>query len=130
MMEFVNTHAEQVGFNPSARSHIELAAEEVLVNIISHAYKGTDIEDPCIHIECHLIKNEELKVVVKDKGKPFNPLEASRECPEGNKNLELGLPVIGGYGIFLIFQMMDRVEYLYEDGMNVLHLTKFHQSKS
>lgn len=128
MMEFICSHAQAAGFAPSSLSHIELAAEEVLVNIISHGYPENH-DDPSIHIECHIIKDSGLKVVVKDKGIPFNPLKASKKCPEGNKNLELGLPVIGGYGIFLIFQMMDDVEYLYQDGMNVLHLTKFHKKK-
>lgn len=117
MIEFACEHAQAVGFPLLPLSHIELAMEEALVNIITHGYQNKKPEESMIHIECYALSDSGVKIIIRDSGVPFNPVAAARVINE---------PTIGGYGIFLIFRMMDKVEYFHEDGMNVLHLTKFH----
>ena len=62
----------------------------------------------------------DLVITLKDGGRPFNPLE--HEAPD------LSLPAeerpVGGLGIFLTRRMTDAVSYAYEDGCNILTLTK------
>ncbi len=61
-----------------------------------------------------------LTIELRDAGTPFNPLE--REDPDINQKAEER--EIGGLGIFLCKKMMDSIEYRYEDGNNVLTMTK------
>ena len=51
---------------------------------------------------------------------PFNPLD--REDPDITLSAEER--EIGGLGIFLCKQMMDSLNYRYEDGNNILTMTK------
>ena len=62
----------------------------------------------------------ELMIVLRDAGTPFNPLE--REDPDVTAAAEDR--DIGGLGIFLCKQMMDNIEYRYEDGCNILTMKK------
>ena len=60
--------------------------------------------------------------VLKDDGKPFNPLE---QGPAVDISLDAEKRQIGGLGIFLVQQMMDEVEYQRTpDGKNVLVMRK------
>ena len=55
----------------------------------------------------------------RDNGKPYNPLDAKE--PDVTASAEDR--AIGGLGIFMVRKMMDKVEYMYKDGQNVLTLT-------
>ena len=61
-----------------------------------------------------------LTIVLKDAGVPFNPLE--KEDPDITLSVEDRK--IGGLGIFLCKKLMDNIEYKYEDGCNVLIMSK------
>lgn len=102
----------------SIQFKIRLSIEETVENVVNYAYQdgvgwmevSTDLDD----------KGLQLTITLKDAGTPFNPLE--REDPD------LTLPAeerpIGGLGIFLCKQFMDKVSYSYENGCNVLTLQK------
>ena len=102
-------------------NQIDLAVEEIFVNIAHYAYapKTGDAE-----ITCVVEKNEKgqsvLTIIFKDRGVPFNPL--ARPDPDPATPLEER--GIGGWGIFLTKKYMDSVTYAYEDGKNMLTLTK------
>jgi anti-sigma regulatory factor (Ser/Thr protein kinase) len=97
---------------------LRLSIEEAVDNVVRYAYDGgigwleagTRIEgsDPILTIE------------LRDAGKKFNPLE--REDPDISLNAEDRQ--IGGLGIFLCKKMMDSINYRYENGNNVLTMTK------
>lgn len=95
---------------------LRLSVEEVIENIVRYAYEsgngfievGTSVEDGV------------LSIVVRDGGKPFNPLD--KEDPD--VNLPLEERKIGGLGIFLCKQMMDSVAYEYKDRCNILTMKK------
>ena len=55
-----------------------------------------------------------------DSGTPFNPLQQR----EADLDVSLEERQIGGLGIHLIKEIMDEVEYAYEDGRNVLWMKK------
>lgn len=102
----------------SIQFKIRLSIEETVENVVNYAYQdgvgwmevSTDLDD----------RGLQLTITLKDAGTPFNPLE--REDPD------LTLPAeerpIGGLGIFLCKQFMDKVSYSYENGCNVLTLQK------
>ncbi|MGB9586109.1 MAG: ATP-binding protein, partial [Anaerolineales bacterium] len=70
MREFVARAAQEAGLSSSAIYGIELAVDEACSNIIDHAYGGESRGE----IECNaLIREDGLEIILKDKGKPFDP---------------------------------------------------------
>ena len=57
---------------------------------------------------------------MKDSGIPFDPLKK----PDPDVTLSAEEREIGGLGIFITKKTMDTVEYSYENGENVLTMTK------
>ncbi|MEC7839631.1 MAG: ATP-binding protein [Chlamydiota bacterium] len=127
MLKFVKEQASAAGFNNTVVSKIELAAEEALVNIISHGYPETSGD---VNIICENINGKSLRLTIIDSGVPFNPLDAiksftpkSIESPEEQIEQQ-----VGGYGIYFIVNMMDHVDYQREDNKNILILEKHNPS--
>lgn len=103
-------------FSQKDMEKIELATEEVIVNIIKYAYKGKKGK-----LEIEVIINEYLSLIFKDKGIKFNPLSKKRKI---DKKPSLKKKKSGGLGIFLIFQCVDEVKYQRKDLYNILTLKK------
>jgi len=82
---------------------IELALQEALANAVIHGAK----EDPTKTVECLVSSDEErgILIVVRDPGTGFNP-EAIPGCTVGENVYS-----DHGRGIFLINQLMDKVEF-------------------
>lgn len=103
------------------KEHVEdllLAVDEACTNIIKYAYDVGSLEYLTIRLTFH---PEIISVQFQDKGKPFNPLEATLP------NLDGGMESrnVGGLGVFLIKKVMDRTEYHYSvDQGNCLTLVK------
>jgi anti-sigma regulatory factor (Ser/Thr protein kinase) len=98
---------------------LELALEEAIVNVIKYAYPESKGK---IKIQCIHLPQTGIKVILSDEGIPFNPL--LREYKKDVDVIEKVQPV-GGLGIFLILSIMDNVDYEFNDGCNILTLTKF-----
>ena len=100
---------------------IDLAAEEIFVNIAHYAYKEKLPADETgsVSLTC-IYENELLTMIFRDKGVPFNPLD--RDDPDITLSAEDRK--IGGLGIFLTKKYMDSVEYKYENDENILILKK------
>ena len=100
---------------------IDLAVEEIFVNIAHYAYKDKlpQGESGEAHIIC-TYEDELLTIIFRDKGVPFNPLDR----PDPDITLSAEERRIGGLGIFLTKKYMDKVEYQYENEENVLRLEK------
>lgn len=123
MLDFVRSHAKSMDFDNSSINKIELATEEVLVNIISYGYPNRTGEIYIFCLPCQ--KSKGLKIVIKDSGIPYNPLKNRREFDSKQALEERS---IGGYGIFFILNLMDEVNYEREEDFNVLTLVKFGKS--
>ena len=95
-----------------------LALEEILVNISKYAYPG---KEGMIDISYEVNKDKkQLKVVIKDKGKEFNPLE--KEDPDLDAAAEKRK--IGGLGIFIVKNIVDDIKYQRINNENILEFTK------
>ena len=95
-----------------------VAVEEIFVNIASYAY-GDDTGEA--HLRFGLDENERLMtLVVSDEGTPFNPLDRD----EPDITLSAADRDIGGLGIFITKKTMDTISYKYENGKNILTMTK------
>lgn len=94
----------------------QLAVEEALTNIIVHGYQEGKGE---IRISCRAGSGM-VEVRLEDRALPFDPLS----LPEPDLTGDIEDRKIGGLGIFLIRQVMDEIQYIRDDGKNILVLTK------
>ncbi len=102
-------------------SKLDLALEEVLVNIVYYSYPETK-ENGEIEISCGLsTKNQTSMFIVEvtDTGKPF---DVTVETAYPNISADINNRKIGGLGIYLVKKTMDLVEYHRENDKNVLRL--------
>ena len=98
-------------------NRLKLCAEEILVNIID--YSGSEK----LYISCEFVESENaLRFEFADEGTPYNPLENDTEV---DINAEMDARNIGGLGIFLYTTIMDKLDYNYKDGKNILTAIKF-----
>jgi anti-sigma regulatory factor (Ser/Thr protein kinase) len=122
MLEFIQEEATAVGFKPEQIGKIELASEEALVNVIQYAY--SDGVGP-IEIECERLSPNGLKIIIRDNGIAFNPLNS--KAPD--KNMPVEERNLGGYGVYFIRQLMDEVFYQRENDKNVFVMVKILKNK-
>ena len=100
---------------------INLALEEVLVNVISYGYDDQNEDENEHEIVLHLsVQDEQVWVAVEDDGRPFNPLDMA--VPDLEQPLEERQ--IGGLGIHLVRKVMDSLEYTRRQGKNRLVMKK------
>jgi serine/threonine-protein kinase RsbW len=83
---------------------MQLAVEEAAMNIITHGYAGIN---PGSIILKMVVDEQRVQLTLTDFGHPFEP--ASAPMPDLEAALE-GHPM-GGFGLFMIYQTMDRVNY-------------------
>lgn len=117
VIEFTEQELEGLDCPMKAQMQITIAVEEIFVNIANYAYGG-EKGQAILEIE----KSEDGGVILcfKDQGRPFNPLEK----PDPDISLGVEERGIGGLGILMVKKTMDRVEYTYENGQNILRLWK------
>jgi len=116
VMDFVYEELEKHNFPADLRPDILTAVEEIFVNIASYEYRPTQKGS----VKLSVTINEKAVICFEDSGQPFNPLK--------NADPDLDVPVmerkIGGLGIHFIKNIMDKAEYRYTDGKNILTITK------
>ena len=118
ILDFVNGELENAACSPEAQMQIELAIEEIFVNISSYAYSPGEGET---EVRCAVLPDPPRAVIrFTDSGKPFNPLAAEEAGTSEEELLERE----GGLGILLVKKIMDDVQYVYEDGKNSLTILK------
>ncbi len=103
---------------PKNRLQIDLAVEEIFVNIANYAYG--DKQGKAV-IRVSICQNPPIaEFVFMDEGMPYNPL--AKEDPDINLSAEQRQ--IGGLGVFLVKKIADYVNYEHKDGKNVLTIQK------
>ena len=95
-----------------------VAIEEIFVNVAHYAY-GNGEGDMTLGIGFDE-ESREVTFRMADKGTPFDPLKK----PDPDITLSAEDREIGGLGIFITKKTMDKVEYAYENGENVLTMIK------
>lgn len=111
----VEEFAERDNWPPDLVFKLNLALEELGVNIVNYSGATGDIEISLVSDE------ESVTVEISDDGLPFNPL-LDKETPD--ISAPLGDRPIGGLGIHLVRSLMDEIWYSREDGKNKLAMTK------
>lgn len=113
----VGQAAERAGFSDRAIYAVQMAADEACSNIIEHAYRG---QPGTIQMEIDW-DGQALTITLKDTGQPFNIEKVARP----NINAPLSKRKVGGLGVYLIHQLMDRVQFSSSNGINTLTLVKY-----
>ena len=114
---FIEELGETLNLTSELVFNLNLVLEEAVSNVIFYAYPKEE------HQEIVLIakmSNKSLIFVLTDSGKEFDPTQA----PDTDVALSAEERKIGGLGIFLIRQIMNKVEYQRIEGKNVLTLGK------
>ena len=102
---------------------LKLAVDEACTNIIEHGYKGMD---PGSIILAFRIEADRILVQITDFGHVFEPAEA----PKPNVEAALEDRPLGGLGLFLIYQLMDDIDYQSSEEGNTLTFTKYMNGES
>ncbi|MCK4733342.1 MAG: ATP-binding protein, partial [Methanophagales archaeon] len=110
--DFIGDSMREFGLDNRKIFNVQMAVDEACTNIIEYGYAN---EVGTIDIACWR-KGEEIVVVIKDEGKPFDPTAA--QPPDLNTSLEERKT--GGLGIYFMKTLMDEVKYEFSGGTNVL----------
>ena len=116
--DFITAEVEAYDCPMNTLMQIELAVEEIFINIACYAYQPGEGEAT---VRCN-VDHEPLQVTIQfiDRGVPYNPL--ARTDPDTTLPAEDREP--GGLGILLVKKTMDSVDYEYKDGKNILTVKK------
>ncbi len=115
---FIDEQLEAVGCPMLTQTAIDIAVEELFVNIASYAY-GPEIGIAVVQVSVY---EEPLSVEITfiDNGKQYDPLAK----PDPDTTLSVKERKKGGLGIFMVKKSMDNVNYEYKDGKNILTIKK------
>ena len=118
VLAFIDSQLEELNCGMKIITQIDVAVEEIFVNISSYAY-NPETGPATIRAE---ITEEPLSVIISfiDNGKQYDPLAK----PDPNVKIPLKERKKGGLGIFMVKKTMDDVSYEYKDGQNILTITK------
>jgi len=125
LMDFVDDFAKKIGFSKSELYRINLAAEEVIINVINYAYPQGKGQITLIGTEVTIPKKG-IKLQIRDDGISFNPLIKSD--PDINQDIK-DRP-IGGLGIHLVKKTANEISYQRENHTNALTIVFYLPDKS
>jgi serine/threonine-protein kinase RsbW len=116
---FIKEHcAISPGVTNEVLYDIQLAVDEACTNIISHGYAGLEPGSIILDLD---IDPDKIIVSLTDFGHSFEP--SSAPMPDVNAPLEER--ELGGFGLFLIKQSMDDMNYQVTEDGNKMILTKY-----
>ena len=119
VLAFIDEKLEENDCPMKVQMQIDVAVEEIFVNIASYAY-NPDVGPATISAE---VSEDPLEVTISfmDNGVPYDPL--AKEDPDVTLSAEERQ--IGGLGIYMVKKSMDNVSYEYKDGQNIFTIKKF-----
>ncbi len=114
MVAFVAGLVCKAGLGTDRAMRLELAVEELVVNLCTHAYSGRAGE-----IEVAVRRgNGQLLIEIIDEGTPFDPTASA----EPDVALPLDQREPGGLGLLLVRRMTDGLLYSRDRGRNIVTL--------
>ncbi len=98
---------------------ILVSLDEAATNIIMHGYKGTKIPNPTFECEI-LFEGNKVVFTLIDEGKRFQ----RESVPAPSLDANLRGERRGGFGVFLMEKLMDKVTYEFSENKNHTYLEK------
>ncbi len=99
--------------DPSSAWPMKVALDEILSNIVEHAYAGRS--DGVIDL-LFALADGSLEITVVDDGAAVDPLT----CPQPDVTSDLMARRPGGLGVYLVKELSDHIEYARREGRNWL----------
>lgn len=118
VLKFIDVELEQLGCSMRLQTAIDVAVEEIFVNISSYAY-DPEVGQATIRVD---VSEEPLTIEIGfiDSGTPYDPLAK----PDPNTKIPIRERKKGGLGIYMVKKSMDDISYEYKDGKNILTIKK------
>lgn len=115
---FVKAQLKTARCSEKSKMTIEIIVEEIFVNITSYAYADSPGK---VTVAAGLTDDESALVMMfVDEGTHYNPLAKA----DPDVTVEAADRTIGGMGILMVKKMADEMTYRYQNGKNVLTITK------
>lgn len=118
VLRFVSKELEANHCSKKVQMQIEIAAEEIFVNIAHYAYPSK--EGKAIITCAFQEEPKTVQISFTDNGIPYNPLERS----DPDITLAADDRQIGGLGIYMVKKSMDEIIYEYKENKNILTIKK------
>jgi len=114
---FVEEIGEELGLSMELQMNLNLVMEEMVTNVIFYAYpEGTEAN---IELKAES-DGKELTFVLSDRGREFDPTlkeDFDVDCNPAEREL-------GGMGIYIVKNIMNKVSYQRLEGKNLLTMKK------
>lgn len=118
VLAFVDGELEQIACPMKQQMQIDIAVEELYVNIAHYAYAP---ETGMVTLRVETTETPaSVAITFTDQGRPYNPLAKA----DPDVALSADERQIGGLGIFMVKKSMDEMDYEYRDGRNILTIRK------
>jgi serine/threonine-protein kinase RsbW len=119
---FVASVGRDLGLGQEVIYDLQLAVDEACANVIKHAYGG---QGGRLKVTVEPV-GDTIQVIIRDWGSAFDP----QAVPIPDVSAPLEDRPLGGLGLFLMRQMMDRVDFEFDqDQGNTLTMTKKRQGR-
>lgn len=119
VLDFVDEELEAAGCSMKAEMQINVAVEELFVNVSHYAYAPATGE---ISIAVDICDEPRRAVItLTDSGVPYDPL--AKDDPDISLSAEER--EVGGLGIYMVKKSMDNMSYEYRDGHNIVTISKY-----
>ena len=118
VLDFIDGALESVDCPMKIQMQIDVAVEEMYVNVAHYAY-APETGEVTITIDVESTPGKAV-ITLTDRGVPFDP--TAKEDPD--VTLSAAERQIGGLGIYMVKKSMDHMDYCYRDGQNILTITK------
>jgi anti-sigma regulatory factor (Ser/Thr protein kinase) len=118
VLGFVDGQLEELECPMKAQMQIDVAVEEIFVNIASYAY-APGVGDAVVRFESSQ-DPASVTITFIDSGVPYDPVQ--KDDPDVTLSAEER--GIGGLGIYMAKKAMDDMKYVYRDGQNILSISK------
>lgn len=113
--------ANRMGFDYEAIEDLKIAISEASTNVVSHAYDESEQGEILLGFS---IYQDRIEIMVSDRGESFTSKDIKKglgPIENGEKTEELRE---GGFGLFLIKALMDKVEVNNNNGV-IVHMIKY-----
>ncbi|WP_158305971.1 ATP-binding protein [Azospirillum sp. B510] len=118
----VDDFVERNALPPDIAFKVNLCCDELITNTVTYGYGGAGGDAGPREIRVRLeIDGAELRVELEDDADAFDPFA---EAPPPDLTGDLDDRQVGGLGVFLVRQMMDRMSHRRENGRNLTSLAK------
>ena len=111
--QYVNAAAVAAGLDKKVAYRLRLAVDEIATNIVIHGYEESGLSGDVLVLST--ITDNYLIITLEDTSRPFDPRSMGR--PD-----HIDKPVherpIGGLGVYLTIQNVDKFDYEYVNGHN------------